>query len=45
MPGSEPPGDTKQLAGHTNEEILLSDKEEKNQGLIQRRAWAAREPC
>lgn len=40
-----PPGDTKQLSGHTNEEILLSDKEEKNQGHTQRHAWPTREPC
>ena len=40
--GSEP---TKQLSGHTNEEILLSDKEEKNQGHTQRHAWPTREPC
>lgn len=31
-----PPGNTKQFAGHANEEIVLCGKEEKNQGHTQR---------
>lgn len=40
-----PPEGTEQLAGCLNEEIVLSGKEEKNQGHTQRHALAIRESC